>query len=292
VAVVVLVHSATGGVGLWASEIAARRGGVVVGVVGHAHKIPVFQERILPLCPAAQCFVRSSNPQQFAKDLQDAVVRARLLHHSQQQQQQQEHQEANKEDVDLSSLCGFRYESAHDLVERGWGVDYVMESYGGPYFMPSLDLINPGGSLATFGSTTYNGRGNNNRNRIAFLPLLWKYLTRPRIDPGCLTTRNIRVGGFNLIFLTQNEKELRNALENCIQCLSSNSSHADHDDDNDDEHAKDDDDDPLARVTPPVVGHVFEFDTQAVEALQTLRSGKTVGKVVLTNPNNPLLQQQ
>ena len=46
---VVVIHSAAGGVGLWASEIAARRGALVVGIVGHESKVQTFYQRIRPL---------------------------------------------------------------------------------------------------------------------------------------------------------------------------------------------------------------------------------------------------
>jgi hypothetical protein len=92
------------------------------------------------------------------------------------------------------------------------------------------------------------------------------------LDPGELIGRNVRVGGFNLIFLTENTRDLSKVLQDCITCLSGN-----------------DNGDSLESVTPPVVGHVFGFDNEAVDALTALRSGATVAKVVLSNPNNPAL---
>ena len=253
--VVVLIHSAAGGVGFFASEIAARRGGIVVGVVGNEDKQKIWLERIRRLCPSAQCIVRSPNGKRFERDLQHAVVQARCS-------------ATDTIDDDIYYTC------SQDLIDQELGVDYVMESYGGKYYDPSLNIINAGGSLATYGSTSYNGSGRG--ASIPFLPLLWQFLTRPRIDPGALTSRNIRVGGFNLIFLTQNVDQLSAALEGCIACLS----------DQDDYTV-----DALSKVTPHIVDNVFDFDNGAVEALSALRSGKTVGKVVLSNPNNPVLKQ-
>lgn len=40
------------------------------------------------------------------------------------------------------------------------------------------------------------------------------------MDPGELTGRDLRVGDFNLILLTGKIKELSQALEHCIACLS------------------------------------------------------------------------
>ena len=243
---VVLVHSASGGVGLWASEIAARRGARVVGVVGSEDKIETFYSRIKPICPSAQCIVRANGAPTFEADLIDACKNARHIDNT-------------------HSTC-------LEAAENGHGADLVMECYGGKYFRPSLDIINSGGSLSTYGSTTYNGDGG---ERMPLYSLIWKYLTRPRVDPGELTSRNVRVGGFNLIFLTEETDLLVQSLEACVECLGGK----------DDE--KESFDDIMARVTPPLIGSTFSFDGGAVNALTALRSGKTVGKVVLTNENNP-----
>lgn len=249
---VVVVQSAAGGVGLWASEIAARRGALVVGVVGDEHKTSTFYQRILPTCPHAQCLVRRKNTNEYVTGLATAICRARSQ---------------------ATGLDPPDWKTAADLVNAGWGCDVLMESYGGKYFAPSLNLMNAGGSIATFGSTTYNGEASN--TRLPFLPLVYKYLRRPLIDPGELVGRNLRIGGFNLIFLTERTRELSTVLEDCIACLSGTG-----------------DEDSLESVTPPVVGSVFSFDDGAIDALNALRSGTTVGKVVLSNPNNPVLIEQ
>ncbi|CAB9519114.1 Synaptic vesicle membrane protein VAT-1 homolog [Seminavis robusta] len=250
---VVVVHSAVGGVGLYACEIAARRGALVVGVAGSWHKLATFRDRIQPLCPEAQCIVRSPDANQFAKDLLNAIVKVRSTR--------------------LGVLDPpLPIETAEDAVAVNWGADYVMESYGGKYFQPSLDLINAGGSLATYGSTTYNGKAGG--NRLSFLPLAWQFLNRPKVDPGELTSRNIRVGGFNLIFLTERTERLSEGLSQCIDCLEGGAA-----------------DGSLASATPPVLGGVFPFE-QAPDALRALRSGQTVGKVVLSNDSNPLLREK
>ena len=250
---VVLVHSAAGGVGLYACEIAARRGALVIGIVGNENKFKSFKDRIEPLCLEAQCITRSSNRAEFAKDLLTAVVKARSLK--------------------TGAGPPAQIETAEDAIAVDWGIDYVMESYGGKYFDASFDIINAGGSLASFGSTTYNGgQGGNRANRLAFLPLVIKYLRRPMVDPGVLTARNIRVGGFNLIFLTERTDQLAEALEQCIRCLEGGKG-----------------DGTLATADPPLVGETYEFE-DAPSALRALRSGQTVGKVVLFNLNNPLCE--
>jgi len=245
---VVLVHSATGGVGLYACEIAARQGALVVGIVGSENKLQTFRDRIVPLCPEAQCIVRSPNKAQFANDLLSATVKARSLK--------------------IGKAPPAPIENTKDALAVDWGIDFVMESYGSKYFDASMDLLNAGGSLATFGSTTYNG--GTGGNRLAFLPLAWQYLRRPKVDPGDLTARNIRVGGFNLIFLTERTDQLADSLDQCVRCLEGGKG-----------------DGTLSTAQPPLVGKVFAFE-QAPDALCALRSGETVGKVVLSNPKNPV----
>jgi len=249
---VVLVHSASGGVGLWASEIAARRGARVVGVVGSEAKIETFMDRIKPLCLSAQCIARANDPTTFEKDLIDACKKARGI---------------DDVNADTHSTC-------LEAAENGCGADLVMECYGGKYFRPSLDIINSGGSLSTYGSTTYNGDGG---ERMPLYSLIWKYLTRPRVDPGELTSRNVRVGGFNLIFLTEETDLLVQSLEACVKCLGGTRKGS----------GNENFDDRMGRVTKPLIGSSFLFEDGAIDALKELRSGKTVGKVVLINENNP-----
>jgi len=259
---VVIVHSASGGVGLWASEIAARRGASVVGVVGSDVKIETFMDRMKPICPSAQCIVRSDNAETFEKDLVRACKAAREKASA----LNSIYKESGSDSMPVPKTC-------LDAAEAGLGADLVMECYGGKFFRPSLNIINAGGSLATYGSTTYNGDGG---ERMPLYSLIWKFLTRPRVDPGELTSRNIRVGGFNLIFLTENTKLLTQALDACVKCLSGSA--------NDDGATFDE---MMKCITPPLVGARFDFDDGAIEALKSLRSGKTVGKVVLSNAKNP-----
>lgn len=241
---VVLIHSAAGGVGLWAAEIAARRGATVVGLVGTRNKVQVFEDRILPLSPQSRAMIRGEE-RTFGRRLADLLS------------------EMNEERIpaDVSSKEKLEY-----LREEGKGVDYVMESLGGEYFTASFNSLNRGGALVTFGSTSYVSPGLS----INKIRLIWRYLTRPRIDPGTLTSRNIRLAGFNLIYLTDKPDELRQELRDCISCLNGGE--------------KEDDTGVFASldsVTPPIVGETFDFRTGTVEALERLKSGTTVGKVVL-----------
>jgi hypothetical protein len=51
--IVVIVHSAAGGVGLWACEIGAHLGALLVGIVDDERKTTTFYDLIRPLCPFA-----------------------------------------------------------------------------------------------------------------------------------------------------------------------------------------------------------------------------------------------
>jgi alcohol dehydrogenase len=252
---VVIVHSASGGVGLWASELAARRGGTVLGIVGDESKAIVFEDRIVSrLSPQSRIMIRG-NERDFAERLASELW---ILHHG-------------GSDT-TASKAGESTPSLSTLAKEGFGADLVMESLGGKYFRASFEALNDGGSLVTFGSTTYSSPG---RGGINLLRLIWRYLRRPRIDPGELVGRNLRLAGFNLIFLTERTAQLRSELSECVSCLSGKSVREDTD--NEKLLLS------LEKVTPPLIGETFDFRTQAVDALEALKSGKTVGKVVLVN---------
>jgi alcohol dehydrogenase len=223
---IVLIHSAAGGVGLWASEIAARRGATVIGVVGSAEKDAIFRKRIQPLSPNSTTILRGDE-KTFGKRLQD-----------------------------LLKEVGNDHENV--------GADLVMESLGGNYFKASYESLRHGGSLVTFGSTSYVSPGLG-RNPLR---LIWRFLHRPKVDPGELTARNIRLAGFNLIYLTDQPRQLRRELSECIRCLGG--------------EGKAD----LSLATPPIVGKTFDFKTGTIQALEYLKSGQTFGKVVLDNSEN------
>mmetsp|Transcript_32883 Transcript_32883/g.77630 ORF Transcript_32883/g.77630 Transcript_32883/m.77630 type:complete len:288 (+) Transcript_32883:1329-2192(+) len=251
---VVIVHSASGGVGLWASEIVARRGGIVLGIVGNEAKKDVFLNRIVrELSPDSRVMVRGEE-----RDFADRLAQ------------------------ELDSIHGNNcsdHSSLLELAQAGHGADMVMESLGGKYFSASFDALNDGGALVTFGSTTYSSPG---RGGINVFRLVYRYLTRPKIDPGDLTARNLRLCGFNLIFLTEKAEQLRRELRECIACLGGSDNFATVDcgemGDTATRFGLS-----LNSVTPPVIGEQFDFRTQAVDAMEKLKGGKTVGKVVLIN---------
>lgn len=240
---IALIHSAAGGVGLWASEVAARRGALVIGLVGSNDKVKAFEDRILPLSPQSRAMIRG----------EEGTFRTRLatllseIHKN----------TGNVIPDDIPPKKHLEY-----LRNSGNGIDIVMESLGGKYFTDSFEALNRGGSLVTFGSTSYVSPGLS----INKIRLIWRYLTRPQIDPGTLTSRNIRLAGFNLIYLTDKSEDLRRELRDLIHCLNGSGEIAS-----------------LDGVTPPLIGEKFNFRTETIEALERLKGGQTVGKVVLEN---------
>jgi hypothetical protein len=112
-------------------------------------------------------------------------------------------------------------------------------------------------------------------------------VTRPRIDPGTLTSRNSRLFRFQLDFSDGPARStIRQELKDCIFCLGG------YDDATKDNHLalleKSDALVPLDPVTTPVIGETFDFRTETVRALECLKSGGTVGKVVLENMENKI----
>jgi len=244
---VVVVHSAAGGVGLWASEIAARRGAIVIGIVGDdPQKQKAFLERILHLSPRSRCLIRGVEAS-FGSRLAECLL------------------QIHRDNSDIKVPQD--YTSLTELATAGLGADMIMECLGGKYFQASFDCLNSRGALVTYGSTSYVSPGKG----LNWVRLVVRYLTRPRIDPGQLTSRNIRLGGFNLIFLTERQDELRQQLQDCIDCLSGGTGE-------------------LANVTRPVIGRVFDFATETIHAMEYFKGGQTVGKIVLDNANNPLVR--
>ncbi|MGK0249755.1 MAG: NADPH:quinone reductase-like Zn-dependent oxidoreductase [Oleispira sp.] len=82
----------------------------------------------------------------------------------------------------------------------------------------------------------------------------WKFLRRPKYDVMAMISENRSVMAFNLIWLWDQVEIMQALLEDMM----------------------------VVEITPPHVGHQFTFD-QAHEAIDCLRSGKTIGKVVLTS---------
>ena len=272
---IVIVHSAAGGVGLWASEIAARRGAIVLGIIGDKNKEQFFYNRIKHISSDSTVMIRGKERDfryRLAQKLKEmhssttATTTANVTH-----------------TPPPLRACDDDDDALLDLLEmskRGYGADIVMESLGGEYFRSSFDSLNDGGAIVTFGSSSYSTPG---RGGFNIIRLIYRYITRPKIDPGDLVSRNIRLSGFNLIFLTERTIQLRKELNECISCLSGRNVNAPV---TEDINSNIDEDMTLDLVSPPLIGDTFDFRNEAVDAMEKLKGGKTAGKVVLINNSN------
>ncbi|QSE96463.1 zinc-binding dehydrogenase [Fulvivirga lutea] len=130
-------------------------------------------------------------------------------------------------------------------------LNIVMECIGGKVFKAGFELLAPQGRLINYGSARYGS----NTNIPNWPDLIWKYLTRPKIDPQGMIESNKAILGFNLIWL-YHKRELMRQIITEMEAMN---------------------------LPAPFIGHTFEFE-QMHEAIKLFQSGKTVGKVVVTFP--------
>ena len=137
---------------------------------------------------------------------------------------------------------------ARQLQRAGLDFDLVLDAIGGEIQRASFAALKPMGRLVVFGAAEFTPKG----KRPDYLKVLWRYLRRPRYDVMDMISSNRSVLAFNLIWLWEQKSQMQALL------------------------------DELAAVSlpPPLVGHRFGF-SDAHAALDLLRSGRSVGKVVL-----------
>jgi len=193
----VLIHSAAGGVGIWANRIAKKYDAFTIGSIGNDSKIDFCKKENYD-----QVIVRSNT---FANDLKSSL--------------------GNRE------------------------LNVIMECIGGKIFQEGFEILAPQGRAIVYGAARYASVG----NRPNYIKLLWKFLTRPKIDPQKLPEMNKSLMGFNLIWLYE-RAELMHQLLGDLQTMD---------------------------LGKPHVGHSFPFE-KIKDAIHLFQSGKTIGKVVLT----------
>ena len=137
---------------------------------------------------------------------------------------------------------------ARQLQRDERGFDLVLDAIGGRVQSASFDALNPMGRLVVFGAAEFTP----SHNRPNYLKAAWRYLRRPRYDVMEMISSNRSVLAFNLIWLWEQKDRMQALLEE-LQTIA---------------------------LPPPHVGHRFAFD-DAHGALALLRSGQSVGKVVL-----------
>lgn len=192
----ILIHSAAGGVGIFANRIAKKYKAYTIGSVGHESKVDFCKKEGYD-----QVIVRNGN---FANDLKKALA--------------------------------------------GRPLNIVMECIGGEIFEAGFDALGPQGRCVVYGAARYANRS----DRPNYPKLIWKFLTRPKIDPQSLPELNKSLMGFNLIYLYE-QAEIMHELLSQLKDLS---------------------------ITRPYVGHTFTFD-QLPDAIRKFQTGKTMGKVVV-----------
>ncbi len=127
-------------------------------------------------------------------------------------------------------------------------LNIVMECIGGSVFSAGFEMLAPQGRLINYGSARYG----DNSNMPNWPKLVWKYLTRPKIDPQSMIESNKAILGFNLIWL-YHKKELMRQMIDEMEGLN---------------------------LSPPHIGHVYKF-SDLIKAVKIFQSGLTTGKVVV-----------
>lgn len=192
----VLIHSAAGGVGIYANRIAKQFGAYTIGTIGSESK-----RKVLINEGYDEVIVRNEN---FDRQLKITLGERKL--------------------------------------------NLVLESIGGKIFEASFKSLAPSGRIIIYGSANFMSRN----SRPNYLNVIYKYLTRPKVDPLSLSDKNRSVMGFNLIYLWDHPEELREMLIKIIDM----------------------------KLEKPHIGEVFSFDN-LINALKYFQTGKSIGKVVV-----------
>ena len=126
--------------------------------------------------------------------------------------------------------------------------DLVLDGIGGAVQKASFKHLNPMGRLVVFGAAEFTP----GKNRPNYLSAAFKYFKRPKYDVMDMISDNKSVMAFNLIWLWQQVGYMTQLIDS-MQAFN---------------------------ISAPYVGHEFSFE-DAHEAIQCLREGNTIGKVVL-----------
>lgn len=127
----------------------------------------------------------------------------------------------------------------------------VLDGIGGAVQKASFHALAATGRLVVFGAAEFTPG-----DKPHWLKLAWRYLNRPRYDVMDMISSNRSVLAFNLIWLWQQQALFDELLNGCA----------------------------ALDLPPPHVGHRFAFE-EAHAAIDCLRSGQSMGKVVLENVN-------
>lgn len=160
---------------------------------------------------------------------------------------------SNKKAHYLKSL-GFEHVIVRDanfkkqLQQGQYTFDLVLDGVGGAVQKASFEALNPMGRLVVFGAAEFTP----GKNRPNYLSAIYKFLKRPKYDVMDMISDNKSVMAFNLIWLWEQVDYLSKLIED-MQTI---------------------------EIAAPYVGHQFDFN-DAKDAIECLRQGNTIGKVVL-----------
>ena len=165
---------------------------------------------------------------------------------------------STQEKVDFLAELGFeswirKPSFTAQLAENKQTFDLVLDAIGGEVQQASFNALKPMGRLVVFGAAEFTP----GKNRPNYLKAAWQYLRRPKYDVMDMISDNRSVMAFNLIWLWEQVELMKELLKEMM----------------------------AIEISPPHVGHEFAFE-QAHDAIDCLRSGKTIGKVVLLLGDN------
>lgn len=153
----------------------------------------------------------------------------------------------SEEGVDFPLVRDKDFYQNLDRVLETRQLNLILETNSGQMLKQDFKRLAPEGRCIIYSAADFMTHG----NRPNYLKILWKFITRPKIDPLSLTNTNRGILGFNLIYLYQKSHLMQQFLEE-IKTFN---------------------------IGMPRVGHVLNFE-QLPEAVRLLQSGKTIGKVI------------
>ena len=160
-----------------------------------------------------------------------------------------EHKKQVLNDMGFERILVREKDFKHQLQHASFNFDLVLDGIGGAVQQASFEQLNPMGRLVVFGAAEFTP----GKNRPNYVSAVFKYLFRPKYDVLDMISENKSVLAFNLIWLWQQTEYMSQLIESMSQY----------------------------EIDAPYVAHEYDFE-QAFDAIECLRSGKSMGKVVLT----------
>jgi alcohol dehydrogenase len=130
-------------------------------------------------------------------------------------------------------------------------IDLILEALTGKYFKLTFNLLVPQGRVVVYGATNFA----THTSFPNYFQLIYKYLTRPKVDVLKLIEQNRSVMAFNLIWLYEKANYMKSLIDELIQL----------------------------NLKKPKIGELFEFNN-LLAAIKKFQSGRTIGKVVIRIP--------